>query len=629
MSDTAALQAALPDYEISQELGRGAMGIVYLGRHKALDRTVAIKELPPSFAADPTVRERFLTEARVVAALDHPHVVVIHDFVDRDGHLALVMEHLPNGTVWDQFLHHGLAAPRACGLVLATLAGVHHAHDRGILHRDIKPENLIFTHDWQLKVTDFGIAQVLTGTETMATAEGAIVGTPAYMSPEQAEGRLCGPQADVYASGAMLYEMLTGSLPFPDATSAMEMATARLTNDPVPIMSVGPAIPGAIGEVAMAALARQESDRFPTAEEFGVALGEAAAETWGPEWMSEAGTAVRGSEAIEQASRTTGGSSQKRSLAVDPDERDPGPDEPVIEPTNDEADRATALDAPVVDRPPAAPQAPTPPPTPPIPAAELPPIIPQQRQSRVAGANLHDLVPDDMLNLAEVRSPRSPILPALLALIGLALAALLILTGVGSDPLADEGVSALVDGSTVRTSEPVEVDLTAPFDVSGVNADSVTASFLGIPIGSASLTGGQLDPGYLQYSGAGVIELAAEGESFPVRATNSVYPTAPFIVAVMVALGGLASVQSNLRGMRSRRIRIAPYLGLMISGAIAGAGLAVLAMLVLSTPASITTVIAVAAAAAFGCLALGEAYRRWRRRRRLKRITVASGRHSG
>jgi len=614
-----ALQAALPDYEVTQELGRGAMGIVYLGRHKALDRLVAIKELPPSFAIDDGVRERFLTEARVVAALDHPHVVVIHDFVDRDGHLALVMEHLPNGTVWDQFLNHGLAAPRACGLVLATLAGVHHAHDRGILHRDIKPENLIFTHDWQLKVTDFGIAQVLTGTETMGTVEGAIIGTPAYMSPEQAEGRACGRPADVYASGAMLYEMLTGSLPFPHATDAMSMAMARLTDDPVPIHSVGPVVPGAIGEVAMAALARSETDRFSNAEEFGVALGEAAAETWGPDWMSESGTTVQGSEAIEQASRTTGGGAT-RSRAIDPDDREPAP--PVVDSAIDELASSDAASALPTSAPPAAPA---------TPPAQLPPIIPQQRQ-RVVGADLHDLVPDDMLNLAEVRSPRSPMLPALLALAGLVAAVLIAVAGLGSDPTVSDAARGSVDGVNLQSSSSIaEVDLTAPFPLSGIEAETVKATFLGIPIGSANVVDGQIDPGYLKFSGAGVIELAPDGrldESFPVRATNSVYPTAPFVLAVMLALGGLASAQSNLRGLRARRVRIAPYVGLAISGAISGAALAVLAMVVLQTPASVTTIIASAALFAGGSVVLGEAYRRWRRGRRLKRVTVATARRS-
>ena len=611
------------------------MGIVYLGRHRALDRLVAIKELPPSFAADDSVRERFLTEARVVAALDHPHVVVIHDFVDRDGHLALVMEHLPNGTVWDQFLHHGLAAPRACGLVLATLAGVHHAHDRGIMHRDIKPENLIFTHDWQLKVTDFGIAQVLTGTETMGTVEGAIVGTPAYMSPEQAEGRSCGPQADVYASGAMLYEMLTGSLPFPNATDAMSMATARLTDDPVPINSVGPSIPGAIGEVAMHALARSEGDRFPSAEEFGVALAEAAAETWGPEWMSEAGTAVRGSEAIEHAARTTGGSTFRKSRAEDPEARENADAAEAVAPSDDdEMHRETRLDtAPegaltTETAPEPAPVPPTPQPTP-IPVVQMVPVIPVQRE-RLAVADLHDLVPDDMLNLAEVRSPRSPLVPALVALVALAFTAVIALTGLGSDPDPGVGSSAVVNGvPALVADEPVEVDLTEAFTLEGVTGDSVSASFLGIPVGSAPIEGGVVDPGYLRYSGAGVLELTANGDgetSFPIRSSNSVYPTAPFVVAAMVALGGLASVQSNLRGMRSRRIRISPYIGLAISGAIASAAIAVLAMLVLQTPTSVATLVPVAALGAFGSVALGEAYRRWRRRRRLKRVTVAQGR---
>ena len=113
--------------------------------------------------------------------VDDAQVVVIHDFVDRDGHLALVMEHLFNDTVWDRSLHHGLTAPRSCGLVLAVFPGVVHVDDRGVMHRDIEPENLIFTHDWQRKVTDVDIAQVLIIAETMAAFGGASVETPAYM----------------------------------------------------------------------------------------------------------------------------------------------------------------------------------------------------------------------------------------------------------------------------------------------------------------------------------------------------------------------------------------------------------------------------------------------------------------
>ena len=638
MADTTSLQAVLPDYEVTTELGRGAMGIVYLATHRALGRTVAIKELPASFSADPTVRERFLAEARTVASLDHPHVVVIHDFVDRDGHLALVMEHLPNGTVWDQFLHHGLAAPRACGLVLATLAGVHHAHDRGVMHRDIKPENLIFTHDWQLKVTDFGIAQVLSGDSTMGTEEGAIVGTPAYMSPEQAEGRTCGPPADVYASGAMLYEMLTGALPFPDGQSAMEMALARLSEDPVPIGSVGPAVPEPIAEATMHALTRSDSDRFQSAEEFGVALAEAAAFTWGPEWMSESGTAVRGSLAIEQAARTT----DRRFLMPGDDratEVGEGADASV---TPDAEDAGSTLfegdvegggasdgagddagDAPAAD---AAPTSPAPAPAPePVAFEEIPTaaVVPKQKQ-RVAGADLNQLAPEDIVNLREVRGPGTPLPFVLVGLVLVALAAYFALVGQGADPEAVAAGAVSLDGVAVTGSEIQELDLTAPAAYDGPS--ELSATFLGIPIGAPTVDGGELDPSYLRFTGAGVIELSSDDTTFPVRATNSPYPTAPFVAAALLGLGGLSSVQANLRGLRGRRFRLSPYLGLVISGALAGAAAAVIGMVVLSTPADPSTVIIAAALAGIGSAVFGEGYRRWYRRRRLKRIAVARSR---
>lgn len=582
-----ALQQSLPEYEVGAELGRGAMGIVHLGRHRALDRKVAIKQLPAAFAAESEVRERFLAEARTVAALNHPHVVVIHDFVDRDGVLAIVMEHLPNGTVWDQFLHHGLSAPKACGLTLATLAGCHHAHTNGVLHRDIKPENLIFNGEWELKVTDFGIAQMLTGDETMGTESGAIVGTPAYMSPEQAEGRTCGPAADVYASGAMLYEMLSGALPFPNETDAMAMAQARLTQAPVPLDRAAPAMPKPIVDVVMKSLARDEENRFASAEDFGVALGEAAANTWGVDWLTASDSVVLGSRAIEAASRTTNQPATAAGVVAAAPEPPADPDVPPAPAPAPSAEAVQAL------------------------AAAAAVAVQPKAVKRIEGADLNHVRPEEIVRVATYKKPASPLLPLLISLALLAAAAFAILVGFGDDP---------------ATVAATDADFTAPFALGGLPAGSANASFLGVPLGSGTMQAGQFDPGYLQWTAAGTVELAMADDPSQValvRPTNSVYLTAPFIVAAMLALGGLASAQSNLRGLRGRRIRIGPYLGLGISGALAGAAGAVLAMLLLDTPVSQTSVIVAAIAAGLGLVALGEVYRRLRRRRRVKQLAAA------
>ena len=155
----------------------------------------------------------------------------------------------------------------------------------------------------------------------------------------------------------------------------------------------------------------------------------------------------------------------------------------------------------------------------------------------------------------------------------------------------------------------------------------MSASFLGIPIGAPTIEGGELDPSYLRFTGTAVVELSSgDDTSFPVRASNSPYPTAPFVAAVLLGAGGLSSVQANLRGLRARRFRISPYLGLVVSGALAGAAAAVIGMIVLSTPADPSTVIISAALAGLGCAVFGEGYRRWYRRRRLKRVAVARAR---
>jgi len=307
--DRERVAAALPSYDIGGELGRGGWGVVLEGRHKQLGRDVAIKQLPRAFAADPAVRARFVTEARLLAALDHPHIVPVYDYVEADGLCLLVMEKLPGGTVWRKFTSDGVTPEAACALGLAACAGLHAAHQRGILHRDVKPENLLFAATGALKVTDFGIAKVVGGDDTMATRAGEVLGTPAYMAPEQAQAAELGPATDVYALGVMLFELLSGSLPFPEDGDALTILYRHVHEKPTPLTSLAPSIPAPIADVVMQALATNPQDRFPTAEAFGVALAEAATVAWGPGWPIARGqVVVMGSASIVAATeRQTGG----------------------------------------------------------------------------------------------------------------------------------------------------------------------------------------------------------------------------------------------------------------------------------------------------------------------------------
>jgi serine/threonine-protein kinase len=279
------IQIALPSYEVGGELGRGAMGVVLSGRHRQLGRDVAIKQLPPAFAADEEVRHRFGQEARTLASLAHPHIVPVYDYVEREGLCLLVMEALPGGTLWDRFTGEGLTMATACTAVLATCSGLQFAHERGVLHRDIKPDNLMFAADRTLKITDFGIAQVFGGDETVTTVDGGVIGTPAYMAPEQAEGIACGPPADVYATGTALYELLSGTLPFSLEGGSLEVLERRVHEDPIPLADAAPNVPPPLVEVTMRAIARDPDDRYPSAEAFGVALAEAATESFGSGWL--------------------------------------------------------------------------------------------------------------------------------------------------------------------------------------------------------------------------------------------------------------------------------------------------------------------------------------------------------
>ncbi len=266
---------ALPNYEVGAELGRGGWGVVLAGRHRQLGREVAIKQLPRAFAADESVRARFVTEARLLASLDHPHIVPVYDFVERDGLCLLVMEQLPSGTLWSRFSTDGFTQPAAAAAVLAAIAGLQAAHEHQILHRDVKPENLMFSATGALKVTDFGIAKVVGGDGTLATRAGEVVGTPAYIAPEQARGGELSPATDVYAVATMFYELLSGQLPFADDADAMALLFKHAFETPTPLRDRAPFVPEGIAEVVMRGLATDPGDRYATAEAFGVAIAEA------------------------------------------------------------------------------------------------------------------------------------------------------------------------------------------------------------------------------------------------------------------------------------------------------------------------------------------------------------------
>jgi serine/threonine protein kinase len=287
--DRELLAAALPAYDIGEQLGRGGMGEVISGQHRQLGRRVAIKQLPAAFAADPEVRRRFTAEARVLASLDHPHVVPVYDFVEHDGVCLLVMELLPGGTLRSHVqAAGGFTAPRAVAVCLACTSGLAAAHRHGVLHRDVKPENMLFAASGVLKVADFGIAKVLGGTGTVLTRRGEVIGTPAYMAPEQVRGGQVSPATDVYATATMLYELLAGVLPFPPDGQADDMALLfrHAYEKPVPLREVAPGVPEPVAAVVMRALATEPADRFESAESFGAALARAGTQAWGEGWLS-------------------------------------------------------------------------------------------------------------------------------------------------------------------------------------------------------------------------------------------------------------------------------------------------------------------------------------------------------
>ena len=279
---------ALPQYEVGPVIGAGGMGVVYAGVHRSLGRHVAIKQLPAELLDKPGMGSRFDREAKVLASLDHPHIVPVYDYVQTGRDSLLVMEKLDGGTVFDRFNHGDLKADAACAITLATLAGLHAAHRAGVLHLDVKPKNLLFTRPGVVKVADFGIAQVISEGATLVTHGGEVLGTPAYISPEQASGNPLTPAADVYSAGTVLYELLSGTLPFATDRGALSMMRQHIFGDPRPITGV----PDPLAQVVMRSLARETGQRYRDAEAFAADLAAAADVAFGHGWLQRSGIPV-------------------------------------------------------------------------------------------------------------------------------------------------------------------------------------------------------------------------------------------------------------------------------------------------------------------------------------------------
>ncbi len=291
---------SLKQYRIEELIGRGGMGTVYRALDNKLGRQVAIKVLNPELTADPDRRTRFLQEARAAAALTHPAVAQVYDIDEVDGTMFIAMEFVDGRTVRLLIESGELDLAAAIEIALQTVDGLARAHDLGIIHRDIKPDNIMVTKDGRAKILDFGLAKLLdpvqaapvqrmsSQTMTMqgpATIEGTVMGTLSYMSPEQARGKALDQRSDLFSFGIVLYQMVSGELPFKGETPIDTMHSIAY-EEATPVTSLNSDLPYDLNRIIARCLRKKPEDRYPDAHALGADLTKLRKEI-------ESGTATR------------------------------------------------------------------------------------------------------------------------------------------------------------------------------------------------------------------------------------------------------------------------------------------------------------------------------------------------
>jgi serine/threonine-protein kinase len=263
-------------YRIIEQLGQGGMATVFKAYHPALDRYVAIKVLHPAFKEDPNFSARFQREARIVAKLEHPHIVLVYDFSEHKGMAYLVMRYVEGETLKAHLAGEPLAPERILEILQPVAEALAYAHEQGVLHRDIKPSNVMLTPEGGIFLTDFGLARMAQSGESTLSQD-MMIGTPQYMSPEQAKGEEVDERTDIYSLGVVLFEMLTGRVPFSADTPYAVIHDHIYTPLPLPT-TIKPDIFPALERVVLKALAKEQDDRYQKVTELAMAFEDAVVE---------------------------------------------------------------------------------------------------------------------------------------------------------------------------------------------------------------------------------------------------------------------------------------------------------------------------------------------------------------